>query len=124
MSKFLKKYGVYFALHLLLVFYSLAAVLSKFAAGVEFFSIEFILLYACIIMILAFFAIGWQQILKRMTLTAAFANKGITVVWCLIWGALIFSEETNWIKLLGALLVIVGIVLLAYFENKKKKNES
>ena len=121
MSKFLKKYGVYFALHLLLVFYSLAAVLSKFAAGVEFLSLEFILLYAGIILILAIYAIGWQQILKRMALTAAFANKGITVVWGLVWGALIFSEEINWLKLLGALLVIAGIVLFAYSENKKEQ---
>ena len=112
---------VYFALHLLLVFYSLAAVLSKFAAGVEFLSLEFCLFYAGIIVILFVYAIGWQQILKRLPLTAAFANKGITVVWGLVWGALIFSEEINWVKLLGALLVIVGIVAFAYFDKDKEQ---
>ena len=49
-------------------------------------------------------AIGWQQVIKRIPLTTAFANKAVTVVWGLVWGALFFREAVTPGKLLGAAL--------------------
>lgn len=103
-----------FGLHLLLMVYSVSGILSKLAAGAEFFSMRFILLYAGIIALLGVYAIGWQQVLKRMPLTAAFANKAVTIVWGIIWGLLFFSEPVTLAKIIGALLIIAGVVLYAY----------
>ena len=102
-----------FGLHLLLVLYSLSSVISKLAANVEFFSPEFLLLYLGVLGILALYAVGWQQVLKRLPLTTAFSNKAITVVWGIIWGALFFSEPITLLKVVGALLIILGIVLFS-----------
>lgn len=100
-------------LHILLLFYSLADVASKFAAGHVFPSIGFIICYGLVLVILAGYALGWQQVIKRMPLTTAYANRGITVVWGIFWGAVFFSEAITPFKLLGAVMIIAGIALFS-----------
>ena len=46
-----------------------------------------------------------------MPLTTAYANRGITVVWGIFWGAVIFGEAVTPFKLVGAALIIAGIAL-------------
>ena len=101
------------ALHILLLFYSLSDVASKFAAGFDFISVGFIVCYALVLVILAGYALGWQQIIKRMPLTSAYANRGITVVWGIFWGAVFFSEAITPFKIVGAAMIIAGIALFA-----------
>lgn len=98
-------------LHLLLMVYSTSGILSKLAAGVPFLSFRFCIYYGGIIGLLGVYAIGWQQIIKRMDLTAAFANKAVTVVWGIVWGTLFFGETVTAGKLMGAALMIAGVVL-------------
>lgn len=101
----------YIALHLLLMLYSISGVFSKLAASYSFMSLEFMTLYALMILILGIYAIGWQQILKRMPLTTAFSNKAATVVWGIVWGVVIFSENLTCPKIVGGILIIVGVIL-------------
>lgn len=102
---------VFFALHLLLMVYSLGGICSKTAAGTNLLSLKFILCYAGLICILGIYAIGWQQIIKRMPLTTAFANKAVTVVWGIVWGVLFFHETVSLRQVLGAAIVIAGVAL-------------
>ena len=95
MSNRKSKTTVLLALHILLAVYSLSGVLSKLASGFSFSDIGFYLCYCGIIALLGVYAIGWQQIIKRLPLTTAYANKAVTVVWGIIWGILLFSEEIN-----------------------------
>ena len=101
-------------LHVLLLFYSLADVASKFAAGHGFLSIGFIVFYGLVLAILAGYALGWQQVIKRMPLTTAYANRGITVVCGIFWGAVFFSEAVTPFKLVGAAMIIAGIALFSH----------
>lgn len=107
-----------FALHLLLMVYSTSGVLSKLASGVSFLSWEFVGLYAGIIGLLGLYAIGWQQILRRLPLTTAFSNKAITIVWGIVWGALFFSESITFGKVIGAVLIIAGVVLFSHADSE------
>lgn len=107
-----------FFLHLLLMVYSVSGVLSKLAAGVDFFSMHFLLLYAGMIAILGVYAIGWQQVLRRMPLTSAFANKAVTIVWGIVWGVLFFSEPVTAPKVVGAALIMGGVVLFSYADSR------
>ena len=66
------------------------------------------------ILLLGIYAIGWQQIIKRIPLTLAFANKSVTVIWGLIWGAIFYHEQITIGKVVGAMLIISGIVLYAF----------
>jgi len=108
----------YIALHLFLMVYSISGVISKLAAGQPFLSPAFILLYALEILILAFYAIGWQQFIKRMPLSVAYANKAVTVVWGCIWGVLIFQEHLSVGKVVGGLMVLCGIALYGYADGQ------
>ena len=103
-----------FALHMMLMIYSMCGICSKKAAGVPFLSIQFCFYYGVIILLLAFYAVGWQQIIKRLPLTTAFANKAVTVVWGIIWGFVFFHETITIGKIVGAVFVIAGVVIYAY----------
>ena len=101
-------------LHILLLLYSFADLASKFAAGNVFLSWGFIICYGIVLVILAGYALGWQQIIKRMSLTTAYANRGITVVWGIFWGFVFFGESITLFKIVGAIMIIVGIALFSY----------
>lgn len=100
-------------LHGMLVLYSLSSICGKLAAGFPFLSAGFILCYGGMIALLGIYALGWQQVIKRLPLTFAYANRAVTVVWGIVWGALFFGEPVTAGKLVGALIVLVGVVLYA-----------
>ena len=114
-----KKIGTIIVLHILLAFYSLSGVLSKLAAKEDFLSINFCLLYIGMITILFVYAIVWQQIIKRIPLTTAFANKAACTIWGSIWGIIIFKEKLSFFKAVGIVLIVIGIVL---FSTDKENN--
>lgn len=100
-------------LHGVLLVLSLSGVASKLASRQEFLSLPFCMFYGVVLLILAFYALAWQQVIKRLPLTFAYANRAITVVWGIIWGALFFGERVTALMLTGAIIIIVGIVLYA-----------
>ena len=108
----------YLALHLLLVVYSLNGVLSKLAAQYPFMSLRFLLLYGAGIGLLGVYAIGWQQVIKRLPLTTAYANRAVSVIWGIVWGTIIFHERLNVHQVAGALIVLVGVVLYAWADGR------
>ena len=109
-KKIIKQYA---ALHLVFFIYSLCGICTKAAAGSEFLSLRFCIFYGLELVILFVYAIIWQQIIKRMPLTTAFSNKGVTVIWAMIWGSLLFHEHIGLKNMIGAVLVIGGIILFA-----------
>lgn len=103
----------YVALSLVVLLYSIVGVLSKLASTEPFLSMRFCLFYGGVLILLGVYAIAWQQIIKHIPLTTAFANKAVTVVWGLVWGLLIFHEAITPGKLAGAALVVAGVVLFS-----------
>lgn len=101
------------ALHLLLAVFSLSGIMSKLAAQFPFMSTGFVLCYGGMIVVLGVYAIGWQQVIKRIPLTTAYANRAVTVIWGIVWGALLFDEVVSWQKVAGAAVVLAGVVLFA-----------
>lgn len=104
------------ALHVMLAVYSLSSVCAKLAAGFDFMSLGFIACYGGMIALLGVYAIGWQQVIKRLPLTYAYANKAVTVLWGIVWGVLLFHERVSPLKILGALIVLSGVVLFSLAE--------
>lgn len=105
-------------LHLLLMVNSTSGIFSKMAGNESFLSFKFCLFYGVIILLLGIYAVGWQQIIKKLPLTTAFSNKAVTVVWNMIWGALFFKENITLGKIIGGILVIVGVVVFAKDEKE------
>lgn len=116
------KRGLLLALHSLLLLYSLSGVFSKLAASTHFPGIGFFTYYGAVLLILFLYAIGWQQVIKRMPISSAFANKSVTTIWGTVWGVLLFHEKVTLGKLFGIFLIMAGIVMLAR-DNEATQNE-
>ena len=110
-------------LHILLGVYSLTGVASKYAAGEEFMSVGFLFFYGLVLLGLFIYAFAWQQIIKHMPLITAYANKGVTVIWGIIWGYFIFREEVTVKKLAGAAVIILGVVLIVTGDAAEEQKE-
>lgn len=102
----------FLCLQLLLAIYSLGGIFSKLAANQPFLSIKYILYYGVVLFILMLYAVFWQQVIKRLPLIVAYAAKAITVIWGVVWGALIFQEKITLWNVIGALVIVVGIIIV------------
>lgn len=107
-----KKYVFFLLLHIELLLFSLGGICSKFASQHEFLSFWFIFFYGLVILNLGVYAIVWQQIIKKLPLNTAYSNKAITIVWGILWGFVFFQEQIKWNMLLGAAIVILGVIVV------------
>lgn len=101
----------FLVLHIFLGIYAMSSVCSKLAARQAFLSVPFLLLYGGMLVALVAYAFGWQQVIKHLPLTTAYANKAVTVVWGILLGFLLFDETVTPRQILGAVIIVVGIVL-------------
>ena len=93
-------------LHLTLLLYSVVSVFAKLAGlpTLVFLALEALTLLA--------YSILWQQTLKRMPLSFAYANKGVCTLWTALFGLVFFGESLTWGKALGIAVVLVGVLLV------------
>lgn len=108
----MNKIKSYLLLHLILLMLSIGGIFSKLAAKQEFLSLPFILFYAVSLMLLFVYALAWQQILKHIPLTVAYANKGMGLIWGMIFGNIFFSEIITFNMIIGAVIVFIGILMV------------
>lgn len=101
-----------FFLQLSVIIYTMAGVCSKYASSYDMFSLQFILIYCLEIVILGIYAVLWQQIIKRIDLFVAYANKGSSLLWSLLWAKLLFKESITISNILGIIVVMFGIILI------------
>nr|WP_318715585.1 EamA family transporter [uncultured Treponema sp.] len=103
----------YFILmHISFLIYSGYALCGKFASTQEFLSKNFILLYGAVMFIMCVYAILWQQVLKRIPLSVASANKSITIIWGILFGKIVFDEKIKLNMILGAAIILTGLFIL------------
>ncbi len=114
---------VFPALHLLLLLFSLTTVLSKLAAGEEFLSPRFCIFFGGEFLLLGVYALGWQQILKRLPLTLAYTNKAVTLVWSMVFGVLLFHETVSLKQIIGCALAVAGVVLFVRADGEEAAHE-
>lgn len=125
--------ALWIVLHAMLAVYAMSSVSAKLASQEKALSFEFCMFYSISLMLLAIYAIGWQQIIKRMSLTAAYANKAVGVIWACIYGFIFFGEKITLGKVISGFLTIAGVVLFAIadssdtqrrVQNNKDQSES
>ncbi len=108
----------YIMLHIIIMLYSLCGVCSKAALGQKFILIKFIFFYGLMIFILGIYSILWQQILKYLPLNIAYANKSVTIIWAMVWGVIIYHETISVKMVIGAAVVLFGVILIVTGDNK------
>ena len=67
--------------------------------------------------------VGWQQVIKHLPLTTAYANKAVTVVWGILLGLAVFGEAVTLRQVIGAAIIICGIVLFVRADNENREGE-
>jgi multidrug transporter EmrE-like cation transporter len=111
-------------LHVILGIYAGSSVCSKLAAQQPFLSAAFIVLYGLMLLALVTYAVGWQQVIKHLPLTTAYANKAVTVVWGILLGLAVFGEAVTPRQVIGAVIIICGIVLFVRADNEGEGGKS
>ena len=100
------------ALQLGVMLYTLSSVAAKMASGQAFLSLPFIVYYGVEILILGFYAIAWQQIIKRCDLSVAYANRSMAILWSLVWTVIFFHEALTVKNIIGVLIVFAGTMIV------------
>lgn len=110
----------FLCLQLLLFVTSFSAVFTKSAANEPFLSFKFCLFYAGILLMCFVNAIFWQQIIKKLPLTFAYSNRAIGIIWTMIWSRLFFGDIITPKKIVGVVIVIIGILLYSFWGHRGK----
>lgn len=50
--------------------------------------------------------------IKKFSLTTAFFNKAVTIIWGMLWGSMFFKEAITWNMILGTIVVLIGVGLV------------
>ena len=64
--------------------------------------------------VMVLYAVLWQQVLKRIELSLAYMFKGTSIVFVMLLACVIFGEKITWNNIIGAIIIIIGIVLYAH----------
>ena len=97
--------------------YSSVSIVSKYAARSGLFSFGFFLLAAAAVLCMGIYAIIWQQFIKKVDLSFAYSFKGLTVIYGLLWGALLFGESISLYNIAGALVILLGVFIAGQEEH-------
>ena len=57
------------------------------------------------------FAAVWQRVLRRRSLTSAYAWRGVVFLWAFLWAALFFGERVTANNVAGAGIILCGMLL-------------
>ncbi|MBQ9989627.1 MAG: transporter [Lachnospiraceae bacterium] len=93
------------------IIYTLSGIMAKFAAGAV--GMEDILLFFGLdLFFLGVYALIWQQMIKRFSLSVAYANRAMALLWSALWAKLIFGEEISLKQIAAVGLVVAGILIV------------
>ncbi len=99
-------------LQLSVLVYSSTCIFTKLASREPGLTLGFVVLYGIAIGIMFIYAVVWQQFLRRMPLSTAYANRSMSTVWTMLFGAFFFREEITLTMWIGAVVIIFGVYLV------------
>lgn len=100
------------AMQSVVVVYSVSTVMAKLAAKEELMSARGALFYLLYIGCLGVYALLWQQIIKRVDLSIAYANRCMNLLWSSLWALVLFGEKLSIANICGIILVLMGTFLV------------
>lgn len=93
--------------------YACVTLFTKFAAQQEFMSILYCLALFGAIGIMGVYAVCWQQVLKRIDLSTAYMFKGTSLIFVMLLAYALFGEAITIMNIIGAVVIVLGIILYA-----------
>ena len=93
--------------------YACVGICTKMAALQTPMSWAYMLWFVGAVAIIAIYALLWQQVLRRIELSTAYLFKGTTLIFTMLFAALLFGEAITISNIIGSVIIIAGITLLA-----------
>ena len=109
----MRKWMIYIVLIGINMLYACVSLFTKYASQQEFMSWNYMLGLIGAVMVMGVYAVLWQQVLKRIELSLAYIFKGSSLIFVMLLANVIFGEQITWNNIVGAIIIISGIVLFA-----------
>lgn len=104
--------------------YACVSLFTKYASQHEFMSWNYMQGLIGAVGMMGLYAMLWQQVLKRIELSMAYMFKGTSLIFVIIFAYVFFGEQITCNNIVGAIIIIVGIVLFAYNPAPITNNQS
>ena len=103
----------YFTLIGINLVYACTSICTKMASRQEMLSWPYLLWIAGAIGVMGVYALLWQQVIARMPLSTAYMFKGTSLIFVLLFSALLFGEAITLNNIIGAVIIVIGIILFS-----------
>ena len=105
-------------LQMVVVIYTISGIMAKFASAGKTLQ-QLLLFFGLDLLFLGIYAIFWQQMIKALPLSVAYANRAMALLWSAVWAKIIFGDTITIRQWMGIGLVIIGILVI----NTEKQEE-
>ncbi|GFI21538.1 4-amino-4-deoxy-L-arabinose-phosphoundecaprenol flippase subunit ArnE [Lachnospiraceae bacterium] len=99
-------------LQAVIIIYTISSVMSKEASRSDGNWIRFLFFFGMEFIVLAIYAVLWQQMIKRFELSIAYANRSMAIVWSMVWAVVFFHDTITLQNIVGVLLVVIGTFII------------
>lgn len=110
----MRKWVIYIVLIGINMLYACVSLFTKYASQQEFMSWNYMVGLIAAVGVMGLYAVLWQQILKRIELSMAYMFKGTSLIFVMLLAYVFFDEQITWNNIVGAIIIISGIVLFAH----------
>lgn len=111
----MRKWVIYIVLIGINMLYACVSLFTKYASQQDFMSWNYVLGLIGAVSIMGLYAVLWQQVLKRIELSLAYMFKGTSLIFVMLLANFIFGEQITWNNIVGAIIIVGGIVLFANY---------
>lgn len=94
------------------ILYTASGICSKMTANYPSFSFMWLVWVGLEVAALGMYAIFWQQIIKRVDLSVAYANRAFAIFWSTLWAVILFREKITPANTIGIVVIFLGILLV------------
>ena len=119
----MKQYWYIFLLIAINFLYACVSIFIKYASQQEFMSWNYMLSIIGAVGVMGLYAVLWQQVLKRIELSIAYMFKGTSIIFVMLFAYVLFGEQITWNNIVGAAIIIIGIVLFARGDLSERVSE-
>ena len=106
MKRYLALVGVNFV-------YACTSICTKMASQQEMLTWTCLFWIGGAVGVMGVYALLWQQVIARMPLSTAYMFKGTSLIFVLMFSAMLFGEAITLNNVIGAMIIIIGIILFA-----------
>lgn len=105
---------LYSVLLLLNLFYATIIIATKWTSNFAYNSWSLIFAISLVFLLFFAYAVVWQQLLKKVSLSVAYMFKGSSIIFIMLASWLLFNESISLNNLLGCCLIIIGILIMFF----------